>query len=89
VPILDQSGLKAVEATPWFGIVVRAGTPRDIIDQLNEAIRAALRKPEMEAHFAALSVELRAMSSDEFPRHIQAETEKWGRLLCHSGARAD
>ncbi len=89
IPTVDESGLPGFEATPWFGIVVRAGTPRDIVERLSEGIAMALRKPEVEARFAALGVELRGTSPDEFARHIRSETQKWERIVRISGARAD
>ena len=89
IPTVDESGLAGFEATPWFGIVARAGTPRDIVMRMSEGIAMVLRKPEVEARFAELGVELRGLSPDEFARHIRVETQKWERIVRISGARAD
>jgi tripartite-type tricarboxylate transporter receptor subunit TctC len=89
IPTIDESGLKGFEATPWFGMVARAGTPSTRVEQLAEAVRAAIEKPELNQRFAALGVELRAMAPAAFGRFIAAETTKWERVIRVSGARAD
>ncbi len=89
IPTLDESGLPGFVATPWFGVVARAGTPRKIVARLSGVMTAALRKPEMESRFAALGVELRPMAPDEFAHYIRSEREKWGRIVQLSGAHAD
>lgn len=89
IPTLDESGLKGFEATPWFGVVARAGTPEEILKRLNDEMRAALSKPEMDQRFTALGVELRPMRADDFARFIKAETAKWEKVIRASGAKAD
>lgn len=89
IPTVNESGLAGFEATPWFGIAARAGTPPEIVERLGQAIGAVAHQPAMEARFAAMGVELRGTSPAEFARLIRAETEKWERIVRLSGARAD
>lgn len=53
VPTLDESGLKGYEAGSWYGILVPAGTPKDIITRLNAEIVRAIRQPEMRERLAS------------------------------------
>jgi tripartite-type tricarboxylate transporter receptor subunit TctC len=89
IPTLDESGVKGFEATPWFGVVARAGTPEAIVNRLSAEIKTAFQKPTLESRFSALGVELRTLSPEEFARHIRSETEKWDRIIRVSGAHAD
>jgi len=89
IPTVDESGVKGFEATPWFGVVARAGTPDAIVNRLSAEIRTALQDPGLESRFSALGVELRSMSPEEFARHIRSEAEKWDRIIRISGAQAD
>jgi tripartite-type tricarboxylate transporter receptor subunit TctC len=89
LPTIAESGLPGFEATPWFGIVARAGTPKPIIDQLAERIGEIVRRPDIESRFAALGVELRGTSAAAFDAHIAAELTKWDAIVKRSGAKLD
>lgn len=89
IPTVSESGVPGFEATPWFGMIARAGTPKDILDRLSGAIKAGLQRPEVESRFATLGVELRGSTPEEFARTIASETQKWERVIKASGAKAD
>ena len=89
IPTVQESGVGDFEATPWFGVVTRAGTPRESIERLAAAIAAALKRPEVEARFAPLGVELRGTTPAAFASHIASELVKWERIVALSGAKLD
>jgi tripartite-type tricarboxylate transporter receptor subunit TctC len=81
--------VKGYEATAWYGVGAPRQTPQPIIDKLNRAINAVLAEPRMKARFDDLGCVLIAGSPAEFGKLIAEETEKWGRVVRFSGARAD
>ncbi|WP_237179883.1 Bug family tripartite tricarboxylate transporter substrate binding protein [Rhodoplanes sp. Z2-YC6860] len=81
--------VKGYEATAWYGLGAPRQTPKPIVDQLNREINAVLAEPRMKARFDDLGCVLIAGSSDEFGKLIAEETEKWGKVVKFSGARAD
>ena len=89
IPTVDESGLPGFEATPWLGLGARAGTPRDIINQLNDAAARALARPEAASRMSHLGIEPRPMTPAQFADFTRAETVKWGALIRRSGAKAD
>lgn len=89
IPTVQESGLRDFEATPWFGVVARAGTPRESIDRLSAAIAQALNRPEVQARFVPLGVELRGTTPAAFATHIASELVKWERIVKLSGAKLD
>ncbi len=89
VPTIAESGLPGFEATPWFGVVTRAGTPREIVDQLAARIGEIVRRPDIDTRFAALGVELRGTTAAEFDAHIESELKKWDAIVKRSGAKLD
>jgi tripartite-type tricarboxylate transporter receptor subunit TctC len=89
IPTIDEQGLKGFEATPWFGIAARAGTPREIVERLSAEIAAGLKDPETQKKFLNLGVELRGTTPDAFSSYIRVETEKWSRIVKLSGAKLD
>lgn len=89
IPTMHESGVRDFEATPWFGVVTRAGSPRESVERLSAAIAATLKRPDVEARFAALGVELRGTTPAEFEAHIARELIKWERIVKLSGAKLD
>jgi len=91
VPDLPTIGefVKGYEATAWYGLGAPRQTPRPIVDKLNREINAVLAEPRMKARFDDLGCVLIAGSPDEFGKLIAEETEKWGKVVKFSGARAE
>ncbi len=48
-----------------------------------------VRRPDVEARFAALGVELKGTAPEEFAAHIERELAKWARIVKASGAKLD
>jgi len=77
------------EASTWFGVGVPKTTPAEIVDKLNKEINAALADPNVKARLADLGGTVLADSPAEFGKLIAEETEKWGKVVKFSGAKAD
>ncbi len=89
IPTLAESGVPGFEATPWFGVVAKAGAPKSSIDALSAAIGRIVKQPQVEARFAALGVELVGSTPEQFSAHIDAELAKWDVVVKRSGAKLD
>jgi len=89
IPTVAESGVPGFEATPWFGVVVKAGAPQASIDALSSAIARIVKLPHVEARFAPLGVELVGSSPADFAAHIEAELKKWDEVVRRSGAKLD
>jgi tripartite-type tricarboxylate transporter receptor subunit TctC len=77
------------EASQWWGMSVRKGTPRDVVYRLNKEINAILAENQIKARLADLGSEPLAGSSDELGAFVAADTEKWGKAVKFSGAKSD
>lgn len=73
VPTYKELGFEAVSFPLWFGLVAPAGTPPDVIRQLNEAAQAAMRSPAFQQRVDAGS----ARYSPSTPEQFQAQIEAW------------
>lgn len=69
------------DATSWFGIGVRAGTPRELCDRIERDTRAVCAQQAVRDHFGALASETIGSGAAEFTTYIAGEREKWGRLI--------
>lgn len=77
------------EATGWQGIGAPQKTPPEIIDRLNAEINAGIADPKIGARLAELGGVPAVGTASDFKAFIADETEKWGRVVKASGARAD
>jgi tripartite-type tricarboxylate transporter receptor subunit TctC len=77
------------ESSALYGIAAPAATPPEIVDKLNREINAALADPAMKARLADLGGTVLSGSAADFSKVIADETEKWGRVVKLSGAKAD
>lgn len=81
VPTLDEAGVKGYESLSWSGVVAPAATPRAIVLKLNRAIDAILKSDDVKAKLLQLGVEPVGGSPEDFGRLIQAEHDKWGKVI--------
>ena len=89
VPTVAESGVPGFAATPWFGIVAPAGTPKVVLNRLNNVIRGAMQSPALKSRFAQVGVQVATDAPEEFAAYITSETQKWAEVVRVSGARAD
>lgn len=89
VPTVAESGLPGYEASVWYGVVVPAKTPKEIVNKLNAEIGKILRERSHRDKIAAADFEITATTPEEFGRFIRSETEKWTKVVKASGARAE
>ena len=82
VPTMAESGLLPdYDASNWAGLVARAGTPQEIVLQVNQAVNQVLAQPEMKEKFEKLGVELSPTTPEIFTREAIQNTDKWVTLI--------
>jgi tripartite-type tricarboxylate transporter receptor subunit TctC len=92
LPTIEEAGgatLKGYEASSWFGLLAPAGTPREVVDRIQQETAKALATPAMKERLLAQGAIPSGMTSAEFARFITAETAKWARVVKVSGAKVD
>ncbi len=91
-PTLDEQGLKDFEVVVWHGVYAPKGTPREALDKLNEALRAALHDPAVASKFADLGAQI-VPEAKQTPAGLRdwlrAEIDKWGPVIRKAGTYAD
>ena len=68
-------------AGPWYGILVPAKTPADIVGKLNVAVGNILRMPDIQANLANAGAEAKGGSPADLAAQIKEESERWGRVI--------
>jgi tripartite-type tricarboxylate transporter receptor subunit TctC len=80
-PTVAESGVPSYEVNVWFGIQAPGGTPKEIVQKLNQDIAKALGEPDVVKRFREQGVEVVASSPSRFSTLVQTEIEKWGTVV--------
>lgn len=88
LPTIGES-LRGFEADNWFGVMVPAGTPKEIIAKLNAEIVKVLSNPETKKNMLARGAVLHPSTPAEFAAILRSDIAKWGRVVKRSGARIE
>ncbi len=92
VPTIAEAGvvgLAGYDFTPWQITAVPAGTPAAITAQLNEHLVKAMRSPDIAERMARDGADVIASSQPDAVKHVQAEMDKWRRVIKERGMRAE
>jgi tripartite-type tricarboxylate transporter receptor subunit TctC len=89
VPTMRESGFADFPQGSWTAVVAPAGTPRDVVTKLNDAINQGLRSVELRDSLTRLGAETKIETPDELGALLAAETRKWSAVIKSSGATID
>jgi tripartite-type tricarboxylate transporter receptor subunit TctC len=89
VPTLAEAGLPEPEASFMQGVVVIAGTPKEIVEQLRDTIARIVALPDVVEKLTALGLEPVADTPDEFGAYIRSETARWGDIIRRSNLKVE
>jgi tripartite-type tricarboxylate transporter receptor subunit TctC len=87
VPTVGEAGFPDLIIQDWFGLLVKRGTPPDVLARLNAATNQALAKPKVREAIMKLAAEPSGGSPAEFDRFFHAELAHWGKVVKDSGIR--
>jgi tripartite-type tricarboxylate transporter receptor subunit TctC len=87
--VAEAANLPGYEATSWFGILVPANTPPDLVKLINTETVRAINSPAVRERYAAMGAEPVGNTPDQFANFIKSEIAKWTRVVKASGAIVD
>lgn len=89
VPTIADSGMPGYEATNWYGVMVPAKTPRDVIVKLHAELVRILQLPDVRNRFHEQGGDVTPSTPEQFAAFISREIPKWTKIVRESGARVD
>jgi tripartite-type tricarboxylate transporter receptor subunit TctC len=89
VPTVHEAGVPGYDATIWLGLLAPKGTPRPIIDRLNEAISKISSQPEVRQLWARQGATPMVMTPAAFDKYIQDDMAKWARVIKSANIKAE
>jgi tripartite-type tricarboxylate transporter receptor subunit TctC len=81
--------LPGFDAIGWVGVMVPAGTPKDIIEKLNKEFVTALAAPDMRQRIQGMLFETGGGRPEEFGAFIKAQSERWGKVIREAGIKVE
>jgi tripartite-type tricarboxylate transporter receptor subunit TctC len=88
-PTLAEQGFADAQVTPWFGVVVPAGTPQPIVDRIGEALEKALATGDVQQRLDTAGCEPKSAPSKQFADIIKTDVALWAKVVKEAGITAD
>jgi tripartite-type tricarboxylate transporter receptor subunit TctC len=89
LPTMQEAGVKNYESGVWFGLMVPAGTPRDIVMKLNAAAVDGAKAPEFQKRMTDLGYSIITGAPEKMTEMLKAELARWAPIVRKSGAKVD
>jgi tripartite-type tricarboxylate transporter receptor subunit TctC len=87
--IAEAANLRGYEASLWYGVMLPAGTPREIVQLLHGEIVKGVQARDVREPLAGYAVDVIASTPDEFAAYLRKETDKWSKVIREANIRAD
>ncbi len=84
-----ELGYPGYETGFWYGMVVAAKTPKEIISVIHGAMLKTLKLPDVQTRLQDMSFTVVGDQPEEFAEFIKAEVEKWGKIVRELGLKAN
>jgi tripartite-type tricarboxylate transporter receptor subunit TctC len=81
VPTASEAGVPGYKATIWLGLMAPAGTPKAIIDKLNAAVNAAVKRPDIVKLWTQQGAVPMSMTPEEFDKFLRGDIVKWAEVV--------
>ncbi len=88
-PVSDVAGMKDFEIYLWYALVAPAGTPRDVVEKMNQSLNAVLEEKSIKDKLAELDIEIAGGQPSRVATIFNAEGAKWKKVIQDAGIKAD
>ena len=89
VPTVHEAGVPNYEATIWLGLMAPKGTPKAIVDRLNEAVSRIASQPEVQQLWGRQGATAMVMSAAVFDKYLQDDIAKWAKVIKSADIKAE
>ena len=89
VPTLSEAGVPGYEATIWVGLMAPKGTPKEVVDRLNQAVSKIASQADVRQQWAKQGAVPMVMNPAVFDKHIQDDVAKWAQVIRTANIKMD
>jgi tripartite-type tricarboxylate transporter receptor subunit TctC len=83
--VAEAARLPDYEVATWFGFVTNKDVPRPIVERLQREIQEIMAMPAVRERFTQIGMEVAVQDAATFDRFVQAEVDKWARVIREAG----
>ena len=89
IPTLSEAGVPGYEATIWLGLMAPKGTPKAVVNRLNEAVSKIAAQPDVKQLWLKQGAVSMVLSPEAFDKYIQDDIRKWERVITTAHIKVD
>lgn len=89
LPTMTEQGLPSVEAVNWYGVMVPAATPREVVARLNEGYVKTLSDPSLKEKLSARGADPVGNTPEQFATFLRADIARWAKLAQSTSIKVD
>jgi tripartite-type tricarboxylate transporter receptor subunit TctC len=88
-PTMAEQGFADAQVTPWFGVVVPAGTPLPVVDRISEGLEKALSTSDVQHRLDTAGCEPKRAPLRQFADIVKSDVALWAKVVREAGITAD
>jgi len=88
-PTMIEAGIADFEVVLWTSVFAPAGTPRPVVEKLQQQIAAILRVPDVAERMAALGIEPVGITPAQLAAVLRADVDKWTAVAKSANVKAE
>ena len=89
LPTVSEAGVPGYVVISWFGVLVPAATPRELVARLNTELTRAMSAPDLRARFAAEGADPTSSTPERFSAFMKAEIAMWTKVVRNANIAAE
>jgi tripartite-type tricarboxylate transporter receptor subunit TctC len=89
VPTVNESGLAGYEATIWLGLMAPKGTPKAVVDKLNEAVSKIASQADVRQQWNKQGAVPMVMTPEVFEKYARDDIAKWAKVIKTANIKVD
>jgi tripartite-type tricarboxylate transporter receptor subunit TctC len=89
LPTIAEQGVPGYALTNWFGMVVPAATPRDLIARIHGDVTRTLQDKEIRDKIAGMGADVVGNTPEQFGKFWRDESDKWAKVIRDANIRAE
>ena len=85
VPTVQEAGVKGYDVVSWNALFAPKGTPKDVVDKINAALKDVLAQPDVKARLLDLGINSKASTPAEMDAQMRGDITKWTDVIDRAG----
>ena len=89
IPTIAESGVPGYDVVSWYGVFTTGGTPMPTVNRLAQEIAAVVAQPAISDSISKMGMEASALGPVEFTKLVEADSQKWEKVVKSVGIKLD